>query len=399
MSIEGRIDIADRTRVTGWAFNRASPDQPVALECWIGSELLLRLHATQFRADLRSAGLGAGRCAFSITIPGGLASSEAHTLRIVAAETGLDLKGSPVTLPPAPQPEAGLLTSLPAHMRELGAYGTQHEQDALLRVLLRQTDTMIRTRAATGDLPGGMDVDAFYARWGAFLDGSPPPPRRASRALHPHRPRALLILPTWSAAGHPLIRALANALPALEYEPHAIASLSQAANGAVPPDALIRRGAPFTATVEELLGREAGLFDAVLLAGTETALQYAALVRRHMPNARLLFLALALESEQSLARANAEARPELLHLAQAQRLREAMAVWSTEGVLAATSAIRMALLDSVPDASIATLPDDAGALSHTLRTLLPGARGEAALSGEPKATNDTRGAWEEDALF
>jgi hypothetical protein len=368
MSIAGQIDHADRTRITGWAFDRTRPDQTVALELWIGPDLVLRLNATQFRADLLSAGLGDGTCAFSIAIPGGLLPSAAHTLRLVVAETGADLRGSPVTLPAVPASQGALLESLPARMHDIGTAGTAEERDAMLRAMLRETDTLIRARAASGDMPGGMDLEAFYGRWGAFLDDpTPPVPRQAPQPPGALQQRALLILPAWAAADHPLMHTLAATLRTLDYEPHAIASGSEALNGTAIPQELTTHGPPFTATVEELLHREMGLFDAVLFAGTETTLLYAALARRHLPKARLLFLALALASESSLARATAEGRPELIQLAQAQRLQEAMAVWSTDRVLAASEPIRAALLDSVPKAVIAVAADDAEAIARSLR--------------------------------
>ena len=57
-------------RLEGWAFDRAVPERPVALEVRRDGTAVARVHANRWRADLDRAGLGDGRCGFALTLCG-----------------------------------------------------------------------------------------------------------------------------------------------------------------------------------------------------------------------------------------------------------------------------------------------------------------------------------------
>ena len=56
-------------RLVGWAQDEAAPEVPVELELLCGGQVLLRLLANRYRADLRAAGLGTGCHAFDLVLP------------------------------------------------------------------------------------------------------------------------------------------------------------------------------------------------------------------------------------------------------------------------------------------------------------------------------------------
>ena len=79
----------------GWAFDDQRPDQPVALELWSQNGLLVRFTADQPRPDLLSAGVGTGRCAFELQLPGPVLDSAPHMLHVIATDHRKALSSSP----------------------------------------------------------------------------------------------------------------------------------------------------------------------------------------------------------------------------------------------------------------------------------------------------------------
>jgi len=69
MRIYGSIDRQDGTAVEGWVTCPDYPDQKVALELVLNGAVVGRGAADRYRADLQSANLGDGVCAFSIPTP------------------------------------------------------------------------------------------------------------------------------------------------------------------------------------------------------------------------------------------------------------------------------------------------------------------------------------------
>ena len=56
--LRGRLDRADRTIITGWAIDDASPDEPVELEVLVDDEPAGTLFARVYREDLMRGGVG-----------------------------------------------------------------------------------------------------------------------------------------------------------------------------------------------------------------------------------------------------------------------------------------------------------------------------------------------------
>lgn len=75
--LRGFIDILTPDgRIEGWAQDVSNPELPVWLEVSREGEIIARVLACEMRPDLRAAGLGSGRHAFKVTIPGGAGTIE-----------------------------------------------------------------------------------------------------------------------------------------------------------------------------------------------------------------------------------------------------------------------------------------------------------------------------------
>ena len=70
-ALHGFVDLAVPSHVCGWAQDADSPEEPVALEVWVGAQPVLCLLANHYRADLRNLGLGSGCHAFDTALPEG----------------------------------------------------------------------------------------------------------------------------------------------------------------------------------------------------------------------------------------------------------------------------------------------------------------------------------------
>jgi Hint domain len=90
--LEGWIDDISAHHVTGWAIGRDHPEFPVELEIWAGPRRLGQALACAYRADLRTAGKGSGRCAFLFTFPEALSLLEQAALEVRRAADGTPLQ-------------------------------------------------------------------------------------------------------------------------------------------------------------------------------------------------------------------------------------------------------------------------------------------------------------------
>ena len=66
--LRGFVDQVGLGRITGWAQDCDSPEEPVALEIVVGTTPVLCVLANAYRADLRQGGMGSGCHAFDVTL-------------------------------------------------------------------------------------------------------------------------------------------------------------------------------------------------------------------------------------------------------------------------------------------------------------------------------------------
>lgn len=340
MAIIGHLNDVTRTTVWGWAHDTEHPDEPVALELVDNGEVVMRLLADQYREDLEAVGRG-GRCSFKVTVPKGWSAGIEHVIGVRRAADGIDLPDSPRTLPASVTPSVALGGVSRSELAEAVRAIDPAEREQAVRTLIQQADALMRAQGAA-DAPPPEALDAFYARWRELLPDRPPPmPRRPPEPAPAIRRRALVIGPGLPAPGDPELELVLSEAAALRRVGHEVVLLPADLRPGPGADAARTAGfgvlaAPYTASVEEGLRRNAGLFDAVVVRGAVTALRYGLLIRDHLPRARVAILARGLESAVLDGRAAAEQRPDLLPHAASARRREAMGIVLADAVLASS---------------------------------------------------------------
>jgi hypothetical protein len=93
----GSLDGADAEGISGWAWDKAAPNEPITVDLFDGDKLLATVRADQPRADLAAAGKGNGRHGFLYPMPAALKDGKVHTIRAVTHRTGIELFSSPKT--------------------------------------------------------------------------------------------------------------------------------------------------------------------------------------------------------------------------------------------------------------------------------------------------------------
>lgn len=96
--LQAYIDEANRDGITGWIWRPDRPEQHILVDLIEGDTRLARVAANQFRADLRHAGIGDGRHAFAIPLGAAVLPGPRHVLRLVCADSGAELPGSPIVI-------------------------------------------------------------------------------------------------------------------------------------------------------------------------------------------------------------------------------------------------------------------------------------------------------------
>jgi glycosyltransferase involved in cell wall biosynthesis len=115
-------------------------------------------------------------------------------------------------------------------------------------------------------------------------------------------------------------------------------------------------GAPYYASVEEVLRRQAHGFDVVYLHRASIAGRYLNLVRQYQPRARLLYSVADLHHLRLERQGVAEERPELLAEARVMRLNECTAAWQADAVLTHSADEAALLRRMVPEAHVHLVP-------------------------------------------
>lgn len=91
---EGNLERADHRGITGWAWDKSQPDQPIAVEIVADGEVLDICIASTYRQDLEKAGKGNGEHAFRLPTPPLLCDGKPHeiTARIAGTKKTINKK-------------------------------------------------------------------------------------------------------------------------------------------------------------------------------------------------------------------------------------------------------------------------------------------------------------------
>ena len=296
----GRLDMATRDQVRGWAQEGDALETAVALQVLCDGQPLARVVANIYRPDLERAGLGSGRHGFEIVIPGGLSPLERHVIQVRRESDGSELPGSPVVIEAA----GSFDTSLEAAISQaVAAAGGVADQARIMGFMLEQADRLAQRMADMA-----LDSDRPQV---LFIDGHVPVATRD--------------------AGSQVVLSHMRAMQRLGY------AVSLASPERVPEAPVIPGvrwlGAPLHDSVESILQRQAGRFDVVYLHRADVASRYMALVRQHMPRAHVLYNVADLHHVRVARQAQAEERPELLPASERLRLAETVAALLADAVL------------------------------------------------------------------
>jgi hypothetical protein len=96
--LEGTLDKVEVGSVGGWAWDGSRPETPIQVEIYDGKTLLATITASEFRADLKTAGKGDGKHAFNYALAATLRDGQSHTISVRFAGSATELGGSPKTL-------------------------------------------------------------------------------------------------------------------------------------------------------------------------------------------------------------------------------------------------------------------------------------------------------------
>jgi autotransporter passenger strand-loop-strand repeat protein len=343
----GSLDIATRERITGWAQDEADPDAPVALQILDNGGVIARVLANRHRADLQQGGVGTGRHAFDIAIPGGLSPLNRHVIRVVRERDGAELHQSPMTIEPAGGFDAALKQAVADAVASVGPGG---EQEGALSFIMAQADRLRQQRAdADGQRAERLAHAGLQRRAGP--DAGVADPGR----------RALVIdsrVPAMDHdAGSQAILSHMRALQDLGYAVSLVAADEMAAvGGALTTSGVSYCGAPFYGSVEDVLRRQAGCFDVVYLHRADVATRYLALARSYAPKASILYSVADLHHIRLARQAAIEDRPGLLAASRRLQVAECTAAWSADAVITHSLDEALLLRQAVPGASVHHVP-------------------------------------------
>ena len=143
-------------------------------------------------------------------------------------------------------------------------------------------------------------------------------------------------------------------------------AVSFAAAQGVPPDSwhagvLEHQGitvcrAPYYASIEEVLRRQAHCFDVIYLHRVSSASAYLTLARQHHPRARIVYSVADLHHLRVARQAALEQRPELMAESRRLRLQECTAAWSADAVITHSTEEADLLRQAVSGANVHVVP-------------------------------------------
>jgi glycosyltransferase involved in cell wall biosynthesis len=336
----GQIEIVSRARLEGWAWDQRTPHVPMALVVLVNGEVVARVLANRYRKDLLKAGIGDGRHAFALHIPGGLSPLSRHVIQVVGEADGCEMPSSPVVLEAATNFDGTLEQVLSS---SLAALHTPAQRERALKFLVQETEKLLQQNA-----------DADSARESRMIQRQIE--RRLGKARHQGEidvavvpglaaRRALVIddyLPMADHdAGAVAVISHMRALQGLGFEVSFVAAeeLAPATQAAAQARTALEASgihccvSPYYVSVEEVLRRQKDSFDLVYLHRVSNAQKYLALARHHARRARILYSVADLHHLRLERQGQAESRPELLARSRQARLAEAVAAGSADVVV------------------------------------------------------------------
>jgi len=357
----GIVETATRARLSGWAWDPRTPDVPLALVVLDNGELIARVLANGYRKDLAEAGIGDGRHAFSLHIPGGLSPLTRHVIQVLGEADGREMPTSPVVIEPSTAFDPALEHTVRS---AISALVTPADSERVLAFLAATTEQVLQQRAAvTAGLEARLIHRQFERRWG----GESGPERAAAAAALPVdlelAPRALVVDERMPSPGDGDATALMSHVSALASLGFAVSFVaaeelwpSQEAVALLAAVGVECCQAPYYASVEEVLRRQHGGFEVIYLRGAGSVARYLALARHHGGRARIVYAVGELTHLRLARQAKVEGRPELLGQSRRVRFAECSATGAADVVITPSSVEAALLRQAVRGANVHVVP-------------------------------------------
>ncbi len=357
----GNLDIVNRQEVAGWAQDDAQPDVPVSLLVIVDDDLLGRILANRYRADLEQAGIGSGRHSFEFQLPKSLPPFERHVLKVCRESDGIDLAQSPVVLEPAKVFDAATQDALADIIRRCGS---DHDIAAKVDFLMNEVDGLLQNLADRDS--GRADRNRYrhlLQRWRKLPSDAAAAESLAAADISRPAQRALVIddrIPRSDRdAGSLAILSHIQSLQRLGYEvvfaPTVELVVPDESHSALDSIGVTVCRAPYYGSIEEILRRQAGGFDIVYMHRVSNAVKYGEIVRHHNPKARQIYSVADLHHIRIARQAIAEDRPELVARSQWLRFAEFVAAVSADVVITHSAREADELAKQIPASKIHTV--------------------------------------------
>ncbi|MEJ7667751.1 MAG: PQQ-dependent sugar dehydrogenase [Casimicrobiaceae bacterium] len=94
----GYHDLADCSRIAGWAWDSSRPNTPISVDLYSDDARVATVLADVLRPDVRDAGKGDGIHGFDVITPASLKDGQPHSITVKFAGTATDLSQTPKTI-------------------------------------------------------------------------------------------------------------------------------------------------------------------------------------------------------------------------------------------------------------------------------------------------------------
>jgi glycosyltransferase involved in cell wall biosynthesis len=334
----GQLETVTRERIEGWVWDENFPKRPLALTVLDNGEVIGRLIANRFRADLLNAGIGSGRHGFIFNIPGGLSPLSRHIIRIIGDTDGLEMPTSPVVIEAVSGFDAALMGAVRSAVYSLSP---NDDSDLVLSFLAEQVASLLQQKA---DAEVGIEARTIYREWLRRWGSSNSPDTRDDRLQSiwkELRPRALVVdewLPEVDKdAGATAILSHIRALVLLGYDVYFAASehfnTPRQVSRRIEIEGATLCKAPYYSSVEEVLIRQRNSFDIIYLHRISSAAKYLSLARACSPQAKVVYSVADLHHVRLARQAKIEARSDRLVESEGVRIAECYAASAADVVL------------------------------------------------------------------
>lgn len=350
MPLRSYLDLISHECIAGWAWDTDAPDTPVSLVVSANDQVIGRVLADGYRADLEQAAIGDGRHGFTFRPSPPLSPLKRYLVGVRREGDGAHLERSPQTLEPS------TAFDKPAQDAIAQLLSAVIDEDDFVRRLTFLTDQIDRLRQRHADYSSGAE-DRQRRRahqWNGSADGATATNRDIGK------PRALVIderMPLrHHDAGSNAILSHIGSLQRIGYDVTFAPANLHGDGSALEAEGVACCLHPWYVSIEEVLKRQRDAFALVYMHRVTTAGRYMALARDNQPRAHLVYSVADLHHLRLARQAEIEQQPALLSLSEHVRLAELAAAWQADAVITHSTAEAALLRQHMPASKVHVVP-------------------------------------------